>query len=367
MDNADRKYLHDLYYNPAKKSAFAGVNKLWKFVRASGRNITRKSLNEWLSEQDVYTSHHPIIRRFACQKVITRGIDDVWDADLMDMSKLANDNDGYTTIGVFIDIFSRYLYVVPMKNKTSNETLKAIKQVLIDSRSQPETFRSDAGKEFLGKEVKEYLANREIYQQVARNEHKANYAERVIRTIKGKIFKYLYANKSKRYIDVLQDIVSSYNNSYHSGIKCAPSSVNKNNQYKVWIKQYLPPPRPKLEQNKKKKKIKFPVKTIVRISNVRTPFSRGFGQTFSEELFVVKNVFPGLPVTYRLKDLNGEEVKGLFYEPELVKVMGKNDKSTYSVEKIVATCTRKGKKEFLVKWKGYSNKFNSWEPENNLL
>ena len=366
MNKTEEKYLHDLYYNPRKKSAFAGFNKLWKYVRASGRNITRKNLNDWLSKQDVYTSHHPIIRRFARKKVVTRGVDDVWDADLLDMTKLSKDNDGVSFLGIFIDIFSRFLYVIPMKNKTTKETLYAIKEVFKESRSQPETLRSDAGKEFLGKEVKDYLADREIYQQIARNEHKANYAERVIKTLKGKIYKYLYANKTKRYIDALEDLVDGYNNSYHSGIKCSPSSVTKQNQYEVWVNQYIPQPRSKADQLKKKKKAKFSVDTLVRISNIRTPFSRGFGQTFSEELFVIKNVFPGIPITYRLKDLNGEEIKGLFYEPELVRVTGKDSKTNYTVEKILGERTRKGKKQVLIKWKGYSNKFNSWEPVENL-
>ena len=366
MDKADEKYLHDLYHDPKSKGAFAGVNKLWKYVRSSGRKITRKQLNEWLSEQDVYTSHHPIIRRFARRQVIVRGMDDVWDVDLVDMSNLAEANDGVKFLGIFIDIFSRYLFVIPMKNKTNKETLNAVKQAMSDSRSQPETFRSDAGKEFTGKGVKEYLADREIYQQLAYNEHKANYAERVIRTLKGKIYKYLASQRTERYIDALDDLVQGYNDSYHSGIKAAPSSVNRQNQYKIWVQQYIPKPRSQSQQSRKHKAPKFEENNLVRISNYRSPFSRGFGQTFSEELFKIWQVFPGDPVTYALVDLEGEEVRGFFYEPELVRVRGKDDKSKYSVEKILGERVRKGKKEVLIKWKGYSKKFNSWEPIENL-
>ena len=101
----------------------------------------------------------------------------------MDMSNVTKYNDGVHFVAIFIDIFSRYLYVEPMKNKTTKETLTAIKNVFCKSRLQPETFRSDAGKEFIGKDVKEYLADQEIYQQVTRNEKKADYAERVIQTL----------------------------------------------------------------------------------------------------------------------------------------------------------------------------------------
>ena len=371
MDPKDEKYLHKLYYDPKSKAAFAGADKLWRSLRAAGRKITRRQLNDWLSQQDVHTSHHPIVRRFARKQVITRGIDDVWDADLMDMATLAQFNDGISFIGIFIDIFSRKLYAIPMKDKSTSETLRALKQAMVQSESQPETLRSDAGKEFVGRQVKDYLADREIYQQIAKNEHKANYAERVIRTIKKRIFKYLYSKKSKRYIDVLQDLVDGYNNSYHTGIKCVPSSVTKENQHTVWVQQYIPNPQKKKKKNKKKNSTKaiqfrFEVGDLVRISNIRTPFSRGFGQTFSEELFLIKLRFPGTPVTYLLEDLKGETISGVFYEPELVKVTGKDKDSKYSVDKVLDQRTRRGKKEVLIKWKGYPDSFNSWEPIENL-
>ena len=136
------------------------------------------------------------------RKVVTRGLNDVWDVDLMDMSNLAKYNDCVHFVAIFIDIFSRYLCVEPMKNKSTKETLTAIKTVFHKSRLQPKTFRSDAGKEFIGKGVKEYLAHRETYQQVTRNEKKANYAERVIQTLKKIFYKYLYYHKTCKYVDV---------------------------------------------------------------------------------------------------------------------------------------------------------------------
>ena len=95
-------------------------------------------------------------------------------------------------------------------------------------------------KEFVGKEVKQYLAEHEIYQQVMRNEKKANYVEWVIQTLKKIIYKYLYHHKTERYIDVLHKLMEGYNEGYHSGIKRAPSTVNKENEVQVWAEQYLP-------------------------------------------------------------------------------------------------------------------------------
>ena len=197
--------------------------------------------------------------------------------------------------------------------------------VFTKSKQQPETFCSDAGKEFLGKEVKQYLTDREIYQQITRNDKKANYAERVIQTLKKKIYRYLYHNKTHKYIDVLQSLVDGYNESYHSEINCAPSMINKENEVQVWAEQYLP----KKSDKVKEIKFKFSPGNLVHISNVRTPYSHGFGQTFSEEIFKIRHRFGTVPTTYMLEDLNKDKVAGLFYEPELVLIRGKGKDAEY--------------------------------------
>ena len=124
MESADEKYLHQSYYNPKHSTTFSSASKLWQYIKLHGRNITRKQLYEWLSRKDVYTSHYQILHHFARRRVITRGLNDVWDVDLMDMSNLAKYNDGVTFIAIFIHIFSRYLYVEPMKNKSTRRLCK---------------------------------------------------------------------------------------------------------------------------------------------------------------------------------------------------------------------------------------------------
>ena len=117
-----------------------------------------------------------------------------------------------------------------MKNISTKETLKAIKEALVQCHpNQPETIQPHAGKEFVGKEMENYLHDCEIYHQVSRNELKANYAERVIKTLKKKI----YSNKTQKYTDVLPEIVAGHNSNFLSGIKRAPNTVTKENEQEV--------------------------------------------------------------------------------------------------------------------------------------
>ena len=227
----------------------------------------------------------------------------------MDVSNLARHNNGITFIGIFIDVFSRYLYAVPMKNKSTKETLKAIKEALRQSYpNQPEKIHTDAGKEYVGKEVEHYLCDRDIYHQVSRNELKANYAERVIRTLKKKIYKYLYHNKTQKCIDVLPDLVAGYNNSFHSSIKQAPNTVTEENNSEVWAQQYMSEP----SDVPQKVVFKCSPGQYAILSNSKNPFSHGFGQTFSEELFTVRHRYLTSPTTYIIEDLQNKKISGLF-------------------------------------------------------
>ena len=352
IDSEDEKFLKSLYYNVKQPTAFAHEEILWENIKLHDKNITRKQLQEWLSHQDVYTTHRRVIQRFPRRRIVTKGLNNLWDSDLMDVSNLARHNNGITFIGIFIYVFSRYLYAVPMKNKSTKETLKAIKEALRQSYpNQTEKIHTDAGKEYVGKEVEDYLHDRDINLQVSRNELKANYAERVIRTMKKKIYKYLYHNKTQKYIDALPDLVVGYNSSFHSSIKQAPNTVTNKNESEVWAGQYMSEP----SELPQKVVFKFSPEQYVQISNSKNPFSRGFGQTFSEELFRVRHRYPTSPTTYMIEDLQNKKISGLFYEPEMVLVLGKDeDDAEYHIEKILRRRKVNGKEQVLIKWKGYS-------------
>ena len=162
---------------------------------------------------------------------------------------------------------------------------------------------------------------------------------------------------------MLQELVEGYNERYHSGIKRAPTTINKRMICKCGLNNTFPRNQTKY----KRSSLNFHQVIWFELVEQESPFARGFGQTYTEELFKVRQRFATIPATYVLEDLNKVQVAGLFYEPEMVLVKGKGRDSEFLVEKILAERTRKGHKQVLIKWKGYPDSFNSQEPASNLV
>jgi len=165
------------------------------------------------------------------------------------------------------------------------------------------------------------------------------------------MYRYFTAKRTRRYVDVLSDLLHAYNNSHHRSIGMAPTQVTTDNEDKVRARLY--------PVQTKKLNWKFKVGDKVRIVKQRRPFKKGYVGNWSEELFVVDTRLPTSPVTYKLKDLSGDDIKKTFYSDEL-QIVEKPDDALFDVERIVRTRKRAGKIEYLVKWRGYSDKFNSW-------
>ena len=357
-----KQYLQSKYYDPAFPGSFSGADRFFNAIKKEGlHEIKKKDVEDWLISQDAYTVNRSVRRRFKRNRVIVSGIDDQWDGDLMDVSSLAKYNKNYRFILLLIDIFSRYIWTVPLKSKHAIEMTKAFKLVFSKGR-KPRSLRSDQGGEFVAKSVRDFMRAQDINAFVTVSETKANYAERAIKTIKSKLFKYMYANQTYRYIDVLESIVDSYNKSYHSSVKMAPNDVNDSNESFLWKQQYLPHKKfDSLNVKKSIKPFKFSVGDTVRVSYLKKKFSREYHQKWSDEIFRISKRFrrEGLPV-YKIIDFYGkQEIKGSFYQQELQKVKISPNK-LYKIDKILKTKTVKGKKLSLVSWVGWPSEFNSY-------
>ena len=181
-------------------------------------DINRTKIKEWLMKQDAYTLHKPIRRRFRRNRVIVGGIDEQWQMDLADMQSRQKFNDGYRYLLVCIDVFSKYAWVVPLKDKTGLSLVDAFKIILANGR-KPEKIITDQGTEFFDKRFKALLKDEDIELYNTYNETKASVVERLIRTLKTRMWRYFTAKKTMRYMDMLPDLVYSYNHTIHRSIK----------------------------------------------------------------------------------------------------------------------------------------------------
>ena len=182
---------------------------------------------------------------------------------------VAKENDGVNYLLVVIDVFSKYVWVRLMKNKTVHSLLEAFDSILSEGR-KPEKLRTDKGTEFLNETFQQYLKKKNIHFYMANNEPKASVVERVNQTLKSKLYRYFTAVNSLCYIDVLQDLVDSYNNTYHRSIGCAPATVSLLNVGTVRRKLYG-------EMNSTApKKLKFRVGNHIRLSLLKHLFKKGF-------------------------------------------------------------------------------------------
>ena len=356
------EYLASIYYDPKNPASYTGPTKLYRTVKAAGKKVTLQEIRDWLKGQETYTLHRQVRHTFPRNKVIVDGIDEQWDVDLMDMTSLSKFNGRVRFVLVAIDIFSRYTWVRPLKSKHGKEVVKAFESIFGEGR-KPEKIRTDRGTEFTNRLVQKYLKEQDVIHFVTNNEVKANYAERVIKTLKRKIFMYFTKKQTYHYSDHLQDFVTSYNKTYHRSIKMRPAHVSEENEAALWQQQYV---EPYIKHKKKKKvsKFRFDVGNTVRVSHLRHTFMREYEEKWTGEIFTIVKRFKrgGLPI-YKLKDYLNEEVQGTFYEQELQLV---KEPEVYRVEKILRTRKVKGKKQHLVRWAGWPSKYDSWIDDDEV-
>ena len=345
------------YFDPAHPGSYAGVDKFYRNQTA----VNRKGVESWLRGEEAYSLHRPVRYRFPRNKVVTSGIDSQWDFDLIDLSNHRESNDGYAYVLLAVDILSHYVWIRALKTKKAVEVAKAMESIFADGR-KPLSARSDRGGEFTGLTFKKMMKKAGVHHFLTNNQTKANYAERAIKTLRQRLARYFTKKQTRRWEDVLQDVVSSYNKTYHSTIKRSPASVTKDNQSWVWQTQYGEPPT-KLDRH-----FKLEEGDLVRISHLKRAFQREYDERWTGELFKVKerSVRAGLNV-YRLEDFLSEVIGGLFYGPELEKVEA-DPTGVFKIHEVLRRRKRRGHEaELLVSWLHWPSKFSSWIKASDMV
>jgi hypothetical protein len=299
----------------------------------------------------IHEIHKQARKNFIRRKVYTKGIDDLWQADLVDMKSYGRTNSGMKYILTVIDVLSKFAWAVPVKSKSGKDVTAAFQVVLKESHPRvPKNLQTDDGGEFYNAPFQKLMQNKKINHYSTYTHLKASVVERFIRTIKNWMWKEFGIQGSYKWLSLLPILIRKYNSRVHRTIGKRPIDVKKANE-----KALLPKINTfKKEINKRiNKRIKFKLRDVVRISKYKTIFEKGYTPSFSTELFRINRIRKTIPPVYYLQDMEGNIIKGGFYSYELQKTKYPD---TYLVEKVLR---RKGGRTY-VKWYGFSNRHNSW-------
>ncbi|CAC5411283.1 unnamed protein product [Mytilus coruscus] len=176
------------------------------------------------------------------------------------------------------------------------------------------------------------------------------------------MYRYFTDHRSHQYINVLQDIVKTYNSTPHRSLNnIAPKDVNKENEADLWAFMYLKPKKPK-----KPKKFHFRFNDTIRLSKIHMVFNRSFDEHFTREIFRIRKRFrmQAIPV-YKISEFDNSPVQGLFYEQEMIKV-DKDENSMWYIEEKVKKRKRNGHSQWLVIFEGWPDKYNQWIEQGDI-
>jgi hypothetical protein len=267
------------------------------------------------------------------------------------MQEWSKQNKGYRYMLNVVDVFSKYAWSVKLLDKKGKTVLEAFKQIVESSGRKPTHLWFDEGKEFYNKDMDEWIKQNDINRYSTYGEHKSAVVERFNRTLKTIMWKRFTAENTRNWIDMQDNLLFKYNNTVHSTIKMTPTEASKRGKLIYNPEPYSIP-----------QKSKFSVGDQVRISRIKGIFEKGYLPNWSEALYTIHKVKQTSPITYLLKDMNGEIVTGGFYSEELQK----SKQEVFRIEKVLRKKTIHGVEHGLVKWLGYNKNFNEWKPMSEI-
>lgn len=353
-------FLRQSYISPGEKVAFSGINS----IKKEFPHLTRTQISDVLASIHTYTLHREVKKVKVFNPFFIYTLRQQIQIDLIDVSKLHMSNDGVHFLFVAIDCFSKKTWLIQQNNKQGSTTLESFKTLLRIMRgSPPVSVFFDRGKEFCNARVYAYLAEHGINVFHPNSEIKAPIVERVNRTIQDIIFKYLTQYETLRYIDVMTELLRSYNERFHRTIKMSPNNAELPENH-IEVRSNLNVYYDKA-RSKRTKRVRFKVGDTVRLAFSKYAFQRGFNERFKRELFKVVSIFTRMPITqYGLKSMNNNEViQGKFYANELQKHTSKE----FRIEEVLQSKTLKnGTRKHYVKWQDFDSTHNSWIDDSDL-
>jgi transposase InsO family protein len=257
--------------------------------------------------------HKPVRKHFERRKIITKGINELWAADLLIMTTVSvKKNRGYKYMLNVIDTFSKFAWIEPLKKKDGKSVAEAFSKIIKKSSKPPKLLHTDAGKEFINKDFQGVLDKYDIKMYQTFSEIKSSIVERFNRTINEKLKVRFEINQNDIWIDEIDSILKEYNyKDFHRTIGMKPCEVSEKNEKEI-LERMFPP-------KKFTEKPVFRIGEKVRIHAYKKIFDNKYKNNWTNEIFIVDKIYFTEPITYSIHDLNNEQIMGKFYRYELQK------------------------------------------------
>lgn len=346
------------YRDPSHPTAFSAPGAIAKYY-----NISTQRARKILESIDSYVLHREYKRPRKFNPYYIYRPRDLIQADLIEIRTISAENDGINYLLLIIDVFTRKIWVYPLRDKRATTMKNAFENWLQSLRKKPKVISVDGGTEFWNNMVKDLFRRHNVELQLSVGTSKAAYAERANKTLQILIYKYLTDRETVRYIDVLDQLVDSYNNRGHRSLENftpneAEQRRNERNIREIAMKRFSRIKRKKpLLKLGQAVRIKTEAKQIV-------SSRRAYAEQFHGEYYVIHRINRQLPIPlYFIRSMDtGQHIDGGFYKEELQPVRG----DTFKIERILRWRGRGRNRQALVRWKYFGPRWDQWIPATDI-
>ncbi|KAJ8912012.1 hypothetical protein NQ315_003549 [Exocentrus adspersus] len=221
-----------------------------------------------VKEDIVNELHKPARINFKRRRTVIKGLNDLIQADLIDLISYSKENNGYKYVLIVINCFSKFVWTEPLINKSAQEVANAMNKILQRSKKIPKNVQTDMGKEFYNTNFNKLMKKYKINHYSVCSTKKASIVERSIRTIKKMLWRAFGLGGEYKWIHILNDIVDKYNNTVHSTTRMKPIK---------WV-------------------------TMLELANIEKLSKKGYTPNWSSEIFLIRKIKLSNPTTYLLHD-----------------------------------------------------------------
>jgi len=357
LKRKEEEELYKLFY---KEKNLFGRDRLFQLAKERGINVSRRQIMEWLKTQEIWQLYKQAKNPKDIQSTILGEPYKQIGIDLVDMQNLAFDGFNYILTG--IDLFSKKAWAIPLKSKATTNVVNGMKKMISQFDQTPSSIRSDNGSEFISKQFKALMKRkgiRQVFSLPAKPQSNGE-IERFNGTLKRMIVMELAIDNTSNWVKDLDLLVNNYNETISSVTKKAPNKIKKEDfkEIKENITKAVVPKNKKLESD-----LKVNDRVRHRVTDKRNK------SVWSKEIYRIEKILQprkaGSKKFYRLKNL-----KPKFLEENLQKIgvvaNPLNFERKLEVSKLVRPSFQGGEAGYIVRWKGFSSKFDTWEPRSIL-